>query len=234
MMSPCCAVAQSAVFEVASIKPAHGGPIRIESDPGRLTITNNAADTLIRIALGLREYQYQGPAWLHVERYDIVATTSSPEPHAAQIAMLRALLVQRFKLTMHRETKSLPVYALIVGKNGTKLKAMDEHLPVPLDIYSNFRPVILPGDTTEIRGVGTLGLLCDLLSRIAGRPVLDATGIAGGFEIRLLCAIDGYPGFETSPSVFEAVQSQLGLKLEARSSPVEITVIDRAERPGGN
>jgi uncharacterized protein (TIGR03435 family) len=221
-------------FEVASVKPARGGPVKVQSDPGRLTISDESLEVLIRLAYGLREYQYAGPDWLHTTRYHIVATTSSPQPRSVQLAMLRNLLVDRFKLAIHHESKTLPVYALIVGKTGSKLKAMDEKLPAPFELYSNFSMAPTAGGATELRGYGSLGQLCDFLGRVAGRPVIDRTGIAGNFDFRLLCAIDGFPGFDTSPSVFDAVQSQLGLKLEARNSPVEITVVDHVEKPTEN
>jgi uncharacterized protein (TIGR03435 family) len=220
-----------AAFEVASVRQAHGGPVKIESDPGRIIIGDQAVDVLIRLAFGLREYQYRGPSWLHTTRHDIVATTPSPQPRSVQLAMLRTLLADRFNLTMHQEWRTLPVYELVVGKTGPKLRPMDEKLPVPFDLYSNFRIESVPGDAAELRGFGTLGQLSDFLSRVAGRPVLDRTGLVGSFEFRLLCAIDGYPGFETSPTVFDAVQSQLGLKLEPRTSAIEITVVDRVDKP---
>lgn len=223
------------VFEAASVKLARGGAVKIESDPGRLTITDESVEVLIRLAYGLREYQFVGPAWLHTARYDIVATTASPQSRSVQLTMLRSLLIDRFKLASHRELKTLPVYALIAGKTGPKLKLMDENLPAPFELYSNFSMApAAPGGATELRGYGSLGQLSDFLTRVAERPVLDRTGIAGNFEFRLLCAVDGFPGFDTSPTVFDAVQSQLGLKLEARSSEIEITVVDHVEKPTEN
>lgn len=221
-------------FEVASVKAAHGGPVKIQSDPGRLTINSQSVDVLIRLAYGLREYQYQGPGWLHTTRYDIAATTGSPQTRQVQLAMLRSLLGDRFKLSVHRETRMLPVYALIVGKSGSKLLPLDEKIPEPFELYSNFHMAPVAGDATELRGVGSVGQLSDFLTRVAGRPVVDRTGITGNFDMRLLCAIDGFPGYETSPSVFDAVQAQLGLKLEPRNMPIEITVVDRVEKPTEN
>jgi uncharacterized protein (TIGR03435 family) len=189
---------------------------------------------LIKLAYGLREYQFVGPDWLHATRYNIVATTGSPQPRSAQLAMLRRLLVDRFKLVVHHESRTLPIYALTVGKNGPKLKPMDENLPAPFELYSNFSMAPTLRGGTELRGLGSLGQLSDFLARLVDRPVLDHTGITGNFDIRLLCAIDGYPGFDTSPSVFDAVQSQLGLKLEALTCPVAITVVDHVERPAEN
>src|SRR4051812_32562722 len=74
-------------FEVASIKLAHSGPVKIQSDPGRLTLSDQSVEVLIKLAYGLRDYQYVGPYWLHNTRYDIVATTPSPQPRSVQLAM---------------------------------------------------------------------------------------------------------------------------------------------------
>ena len=225
---------QPAAFDVASVKLTRGGTVTVQSDPGRLTIIDESLEVLIKLAYGLRDYQFVGPAWLHTARYDIVAMTASPQPRSTQLAMLLSLLVDRFKLAIHRESKTLPVYALIAGKTGPKLKPMDGNLPVPFELYSNFSMAPAPGGATELRGYGGLGQLSDFITRLVDRPVLDRSGIAGNFDIRLLCAIDGFPGFDTSPSVFDAVQSQLGLKLEARVSPIEITVVDHVEKPTEN
>jgi uncharacterized protein (TIGR03435 family) len=96
---------------------------------------------------------------------------------------------------------------------------MDENLPAPFELYSNFNMAPAPGGATELRGYGSLGQFSDFLTRLVERPVLDRTGIAGNFDLRLLCAIDGYPGFYTSPSVFDAVQSQLCPKVGSPHQP---------------
>ncbi len=161
--------AQSPAFEVASVKPTHGGAVKIESDPGRLTISDEALDVLIRVAFGLREYQYQGPAWLHTTRYDIVATTASPQPRATQLAMLRSLLIERFKLMTHQESKMLPVYALVVGKGGPKLRPIDVNLPTPFELYSNFSVAAAPGTTRNCAASAALAS-----SAISSRALPDA------------------------------------------------------------
>jgi len=234
MVAAAATIAAAQSFDAASVKPARSGPVKIEGDPGRLTIRDESVEVLIKLAFGLRDYQFSGPGWLRTERYDIVATTAAPQTRAAQLAMLRQLLVERFRLAVHRETRTIAVYALVVGKGGPKLKPMDANLPAPFELYSNFSMAPTAGGATELRGFGSMGQLSDFLTRVAERPVLDRTGIAGNFEIRLLCAIDGFPGFETSPSVFDAVQTQLGLKLEGRTSPVEVTVVDHVEKPTEN
>jgi uncharacterized protein (TIGR03435 family) len=226
--------ASTPAFEVASVKPTAGGPLKVQSDPGRLTILDESLDVLIELAYGLREYQYEGPKWLHTTRFDIAATTSTPAPRAAQMVMLRTLLADRFKLKTHVESRTMPVYWLVVGKNGPKLKPLDAAATVPFDLYYNISMVPGPNGTTAMQTVGSLGLLADFLSRLAERPVIDRTGITGAFEFRLLCAIDGFPGAETSPSVFDAVQSQMGLKLEPHADKVDVRVVDQAESPKGN
>ena len=225
---------QLPTFEVASIRLAQGGPVKVQSDPGRLTMSDESVEVLIKLAYGLRDYQFEGPGWLHTARYNIVATTASPQPRSIQLAMLRSLLTDRFRLAIHHESKTIPVYALIVAKTALKLKPMDESLPAPFELYSNFSMVPIPGGATELRGYGSLGQLSDFLSRVVERPVVDHTGITGNFDIRLQCAVDGYPGYDASPTVFDAVQSQPGLKLEGRLSPVEITVVDHVEKPTEN
>jgi uncharacterized protein (TIGR03435 family) len=220
-------------FEVVSVKPSLHGPARMRSDPGRMIIESQAVDALIRVAYGLREYQYQGPPWLHTARYDIVATTASPQARSAQLVMLRALLADRFRLKLHHESKTMPVYNLVLAKNGPKLTAMEASQPEPFELYSNFSMATV-GDRTELRGYGSLGQFADFLTRIAERPVIDRTGIAGAFELRLLCAIDGFPGYDVSPTVFEALPAQMGLKLEAATAAIEITIVDHAEKPAAN
>src|SRR4051794_24265396 len=84
---------RSPAFEVTSVKLARGGPIKIQSSPGRLTISNESVEVLIKLAYGLRDYQFSGPVWLHTARYNIVATTASPQPRSVQLEMLRSLLI---------------------------------------------------------------------------------------------------------------------------------------------
>jgi uncharacterized protein (TIGR03435 family) len=240
VIAPPQAIAQSSdsspAFDVASVRP--GCEMRrpvAESDPGMLTLGCQTLETLIRLAYGLREYEYSGPVWPHLEHYSIVARTTTPQPRSAQLRMLRQLLADRFKLAVHRETKSMRTYALVVGLSGSKLKPMDEKLPVPFDVYYDFANFETRSDgTTELHGYGTLGELSDFLYRLVKRPVLDHTGLAGGFDIRLLCAIEGYPGYDSSPSVFAAVQSQLGLKLEPLVSSIDVLVVDHVEKPSAN
>jgi uncharacterized protein (TIGR03435 family) len=150
--------------------------------------------------------------------------------------MLQTLLADRFSLQIHRETKPLPVYLLTVAKNGPKLKAAAQ-----------------PGNGSVLWGLAgkpsgeasvhltakaaSLPRLADSLSNIAGRPVLDQTGLNGSFDFTLEYASEANtPGATpfAGPALFTAFQEQLGLKLEATRAPLEILVIDHVEKPSPN
>ena len=236
LLGAVCAFAQlpAPAFEAASVKPHVSGPLYAQSDPSRLTINGQSLEVLVEMAYGLREYQYSGPRWMHLARYDILGTTGSPQPRSAQLQMLRTLLEERFALKLHHESKNMPVYFLVAGKNGPKLTKLSDKTPIPFDMYYNISASPTPSGATEFRAAGSIGLLCDFLTRVAGRPVLDRTGIPGSFDLRLLCAVEGYPGEDSSPSVFAAIQSQMGLKLEAATSAIDVTVVDHAEQPSAN
>ncbi len=137
--------------------------------------------------------------------------------------MLQTLLAERFKLTIHRETKEIPIYALVAAKNGPRLQeAKDKDKIGSMSIGRGM-----------LRGQTTLADLARYLSSSADRPVMDRTGLTAGFEINLQWSPDTSPE-ASGPSLFTAVQEQLGLKLESSKGPVELLVIDHAERPSGN
>jgi uncharacterized protein (TIGR03435 family) len=132
---------------------------------------------------------------------------------------LRQLLEQRFKLAVHREPKEVPGYALVAAKGGPKLH--------PGAGASASGGIIYPGG---IRGPKwTMASFAAALSSPVGRPVIDQTGIQGDYEIEVAYARDGDTD-SPLPSVFTALQEQLGLKLEPRRVPIEILVIDHAEK----
>ena len=127
------AAAESPTFEVASVKPAEppagmgmmrvmmrGGPG--SADPGQITYSNVSLKNVLTIAYAVKGYQINGPKWLDSERFDIVAKIAKGATKEQFQLMLQNLLAERFKLTLHHETKELPMYALVVGKGGPKLK----------------------------------------------------------------------------------------------------------------
>jgi uncharacterized protein (TIGR03435 family) len=255
-------------FEVASVKPAANpeGQSLLQAVPGRLRMTNLALRRLILNAYGIQDYQLSGdPPWLGSEHYDILATTSgSTSVQAMEGPMLQALLEERFKLTLHREPRQLPVYELAAGKSGAKLERSKEGSCTPYSVDSPPPLAPSPGQpnrtfcglhltveglnrTLEGKGV-TLAVLATNLSRTytseLGRNVIDKTGLDGTFDLTLKWAIDpvtdpagrggALPADLAGPSLFAALQDQLGLRLESAKGPVEVLVIDHIEKPSAN
>jgi uncharacterized protein (TIGR03435 family) len=214
-------------FEVASVKlTQHGrdanGTSRSSlgnASPGSFVATNASMEECIRWAYDVKEYQISGPDWLNSDdaSYDIDAKAPAGASGREIQLMLRTLLAERFRLALHRETRMLPVYELVTGKNGPKLQAAgpDEK-----------RGISSQGGSVEASGV-TMEFFAATLARYIGAPVFDKTGVAGAFDFGFEYALDGRD--DTKPSIFTAVE-QLGLKLRAAKGPVEVLVIDHAER----
>jgi uncharacterized protein (TIGR03435 family) len=217
-------------FEVASIKPhpPSDGPVRVSmaGEHGQIRYVNVTLRACIRKAYGLRVYPLAQPGDpLSTDRYDIMAKASGDASEEQTRRMLQALLEDRFKVVAHRETRELPLFALVVGKKGPK-----------------FREVKDDGSDAEIGGGEghqikahhiSMKQLAGALRGYIGDPVLDETGLTGLYDLNLDFTIDESLSAE-GPRIFEAVQDQLGLKLEARKGPVEVVVIDHAEKPSGN
>jgi uncharacterized protein (TIGR03435 family) len=235
--SPTASISQP-VFEVASVKrskPASGIiPVGIDTEPGKLTAQNETLKNLISAAYGVKEYQISGPEWLGSERYEIVAKAAKPVGDRQLTQMLQPLLVERFKLTLHRDKKEFTVYALAVDKNGPKItKAKDEG-----------ETNINMGGRRLTAQHASLPQFADLLSLQTHRPVVDRTGLVGNFDITLTWVPDAPtgmspPGGENSgrdnasdptSAIFTAVREQLGLKLQASKELLEVLVIDHAEK----
>jgi uncharacterized protein (TIGR03435 family) len=170
-----------------------------------------------------QDYALSGPAWLNFEKYDIIAKVPPDTPREQVTLMLRALLAERFMLTLHREYKDLRVYALVVARGGPKVKP-----------------------TTAAEGSFTFRsghIVCKALSmsefanRLSGPvfklgvPVVNLTGLTGIFDFALDWAPDDIRVDDpASPSLYTAFQEQLGLKLEASKAPVEVLIVDHVER----
>jgi uncharacterized protein (TIGR03435 family) len=270
-------------FEVVSVKENHGcgGPGRGrgsggKTSPGRITLECAELRDLILTAYGIyasggaadpRAFRMQvlgGPGWIDSSRYDVAAKADGNPPLTQMYGpMLRALLEDRFKLKIHRETKEVPVYLLTVAKGGPRLKAAKAGSCIPTDINHPL-PQLVPGQprpracgsqvtatdgTFEMYGA-TMAELSTQLAIRSDRDVIDKTGIAGMFDIHLEASrADLMPRFlagrgdpsspplasdSTGPSIFTALQQQLGLKLESGKNPVEFLVIDQIEKPSEN
>jgi uncharacterized protein (TIGR03435 family) len=218
-------------FEVVSIhrNMSGGQNTGIDKRGGRITVTNGSMKTLLRNAYDLQSFQFANePGWLDSDMFDIVATTGSGDdiPLDQLKEMLRNLLADRFKLRFHWETRQGPVYALVVAKDGPKLKT-DADGPPRINGQRD-------GHRGSSKGTAApIALLASNLSNQVKRIVIDKTGLIGTYDWML--AWDPEPAEDsTAPSIFTAVQEQLGLKLEAQKGPVETLVIDNAERPTEN
>jgi len=173
--------------------------------------------------------------------YDINAKPETPAQWEQVLMMIQSLLADRFQLVIRRETKEMPVYAVVVAKNGPKLKAADELAPKVIRIRRGLLTAPQAGTP----------LLADQLSSFLGRNVIDKTGLTGTYDMKLEWVPDehqvamfagmGVPeGFGApapdwhGPSLFTALEEQLGLKLESQKGPVEMFMIERIERPSAN
>jgi uncharacterized protein (TIGR03435 family) len=268
-------VAPTPRFDVASIKSYKSDHIGWQygysiTDPpyeGIFQATDVTVRKLVEMAYGVQHsWLIQGaPSWLNSEAFDIQAKADSVvndelgklSPDAGRKMkhrMLQTLLADRFKLALHRETQDLPVYALVIAKNGPKLQESKpgDTLPNPIkgsdDRLSPRSIRIGPG---QLAGHGIpVALLVDLLSLHLGRTVVDKTGLKSIYDFTLQWTPDQSPtpfinrpddgtaGMGSAPptessgsSIFSAVQEQLGLKLEPQEAPVEVLVIDHVERP---
>jgi uncharacterized protein (TIGR03435 family) len=265
-------------FEVASVKLNKSGDGRVffgMQPGGRFTATNVTLRMLIRNAYQLQDFQISGgPGWLASDRFDIVAkgdadfggpfaAAQRQGPGPLQL-MLRALLAERFKLTVHDETKDLPIYALVLarsdGRFGKDLHRSETDCAAVASAARGRGPVPPPGPpqpgermpcgirigpgTMTIGGV-PLSQFANSLSMFVGRVVTDRTGLTGNFDINLTWTPDqggprppGAPDLPpvdpNGPSIFTALQEQLGLKLDSQRGPVSVLVIDRAEHPTEN
>jgi uncharacterized protein (TIGR03435 family) len=221
---------QSPRFEVASIRPSadpSASSSGSNSGHGRLTMNNVTLKRCIMGAFALGPNQIAGgPDWLDADRFNIEAKSERPEDgDTALMVMLQTLLADRFKLTFHRETRTISAYVLELAKNGPKLeKAENEQART-----SNGRGLI------EARTI-TMTRFAEVLSRQMDLPVVDETGLKGAFNLKLEWTPESAqkPGSDDGLSIYTAIQQQLGLRLVSRKVPIETLVIDHAEKPSEN
>jgi uncharacterized protein (TIGR03435 family) len=266
-------------FEVASIKPSDPNDRRMMfrmTPGGGINLHGVTLKTLVQQAYDVREFQIAGgPGWISADKYDITAKPENASGEAPSDPLqlsdeqrktlqeqtrlrTQALLADRFQLKIHRETKELPVYALVVAKNGPTLKensGANEGLGRGLMRMS-------PGHLVAQQA--GLAFLVQNLAQMLGRTVLDQTDLKGTYDFELNFAAEpgrggvfGGPGVgdgapppppgagpslikepppadPNGPTIFTALQEQLGLKLESKKGPVDIIVIDRVEKPSEN
>lgn len=229
--------------------------MQIPLDDNRLTIRGLSLKQLMQYAwgnVGVGEGLHAslisgGPGWVDHDRFDVVAKAegSRVASRAERRQMLRELLMERFQIQIHHETRALAVYALVVAKNGPKMKARrpdDGGPPFSLAFISDLHITGRNVPMTTLVDV-LQGILPLTDTEHDNRPVVDQTGLTGRFDFELQWSGDanfaggrGRMSAETAhaPELFTAVEEQLGLRLEPKKAPMETIVIDRAEKPTDN
>jgi uncharacterized protein (TIGR03435 family) len=241
---------QKPTFAVASIKldpkadgaDSHTGPVTLSA---QMTLAR-----FIAMAYEVKPYQVTaGPNWIDTEHYDILAKLEHageealpPDSTARQRAdadvarlhaALQSLLDDRFHLKLHKETKEMPAYALVVAKGGFKLQESPHHEEHGMNSQGS-------GNQRTLTATGAdMGRVVTFLARQLDRPVVDMTHIQGFYDFTLSWTPDdlkttGAADQPALPSLFTVLQEKLGLKLESQKAPVELLVIDSAERPSEN
>jgi uncharacterized protein (TIGR03435 family) len=221
-------------FEVASVKPNKSGSAleSISPTPGRFVATNATLRNLITVAYRIPWTRLVGESSVLSERFDIAAKMPDDAEPGQMGLMLQTLLAERFHLKAHSETREQPVYALVLarsdGQLGPELRLSESdctptRLERPACGWSN------GPSTLKANGV-PMTALANSLSGIVDRIVIDRTNLTGTYDLDLQFARFDVPGSEL-PSIFTALQQQLGLKLESTESPIEFVVIDDIERP---
>jgi uncharacterized protein (TIGR03435 family) len=251
-------------FEVASIRRVRPNsdnrPQRFNLFP-QFTAQNSTLKDLFLLAYDVQDFQVSGgPAWFNSDRYDIsakMAGTPVPGRDAMMLQRrrLQLLLQDRFKLAIHHETRELPVYELTVLKGGSRLRAPSCTESDPKNPGPAPGKTIMDycGSSGFFKGrfeasSATIGDLVKALANLLDRNVVDKTGISGTFRVVLIFAtddntirfpdapigVDNPTANDVAPNIFTAVQEQLGLRLESSRGPVEVMVIDHAEKPSEN
>jgi len=234
-------------FEVASIKPVESSPKSaryiVMQGPHRFVEKDYTLKLVIAAAYNLNPKAVTGgPAWMESAHYDILALTPGEKPpsHDEQMAMLRTLLSDRFKLSFHREPRVFPIYVLELARGGSRLRASKAAPTDQPALISTVYPgrIVMPA-----RNAAIADFVSVLQRAILDRPVVDKTGLTGRYDFDLEWAPDESqfngdvppaPSDAPEPPFFTAIQQQLGLRVEATRGPVDAIVVDHAEPPSAN
>jgi uncharacterized protein (TIGR03435 family) len=227
-------------FTVASVKPnpsgKGGGEPLFSTAHGTLTIRNLPLDGIIAAAYGVAAYQVSAPQWLRQERFDFIGKTNDPTAGEDEMRpLLQRLLVERFHLKLHRESRQLAAYVLTIAKNGPKLEsAADDGASL------SFKKANKTAGKNIVADRLTMPQFAEILSHRLSHPVQDKTGLSGAYRVRLEWAAEdktpkpGKPdkakAAPDSPSIFTALRDQMGLRLDAHKAQVEFLVIDHVDR----
>jgi uncharacterized protein (TIGR03435 family) len=226
---------------------------------------------LLRLAYDVKPYQVSAPAWIDTETYDIAAIVPAGASKMQAAEMLRELLAERFHLAVHRETRQMPIYVLVLRRGGPKLRSADPaaeedeekaramggfqrpsvtmgpdgfpQIPADARVPGSFTVALSSGEFLRTKLFARHQNMDQLAATIADYlkcPVVDQTGLTGRYDFTLAFESDprettettqpGAPSQNAGPTIFAAVQEQLGLRLEPKRGPVEMVIVDRVDR----
>jgi uncharacterized protein (TIGR03435 family) len=230
-------------FDVISVKPSKDNGTRVQFTADGMRGTAVTTQFLLFEGFGgINQNQVIGePSWSTGDGFDIEAKVAAVDlPTLARMTfeqrrtMFQQILADRFKLIAHHETRELPIYQLVIGKNGSKLKesAPDD----PASAAPRRKGIMFGPGRGEVTATdASLSMVIAPLSRQLGRIIVDKTGLTGRYDFTLEWTPDGVaPTDQSSPDIFTAIQEQLGLKLESTKGPVDVVVIDHIEKPSAN
>jgi uncharacterized protein (TIGR03435 family) len=216
-------------------KSTSADPSTFHIAQGRFSAQNVTAKFLIAIAYGMQNFQVaSGPRWVDTDHFDVEARIdSSKQEEGQEPAMIRSLLADRFQLVLHPETRESAIYAVVAAPGGPKIRASADQTPGP-----GMTPLgSMNIGASSLVGTGVpLGLFASLLGTRLDRTVVDQTNLPGRYDIDLRWtpdAVETQP-VPSGPSIFTAVQEQLGLKLQSAKGQTGFLVIDRIEKPSAN
>jgi uncharacterized protein (TIGR03435 family) len=228
-------------FAVVSIKPNKSldSSMGNRFDPELFSWTNVTVRVLIQQTYGLRDYQIlSAPEWVNADRWDITAKSDGPTTLPQKYEMAKTMLRGKFQMEFHREARDLPIYLLTAVKDGPRFeKPADAGLRPGLRI----RTGLISANNWDVSGFAAI------LAGQINTPVIDKVGLTGKFDFTLRWtpapnegnfasagASDVSPADPAGPSLFSAIQDQLGLKLESSKGPIDVLVIDKIEKPSQN
>jgi uncharacterized protein (TIGR03435 family) len=247
--------AQSPAFDVVSIKlspPDAGSTVGSRGGPGTRTpgvwtCQNMSLHNIVWIGFNLRSQQLEAPDWMNEPRFDITAKIPEGATREQFYLMFQNMLVERFGLKFHRNQKEVQGYELTIAKNGPKFKESGPEppkdaappVPQPPSLGPDGFPLAIPGisgvSITRNRARGQWlrakmeRLVRDLDNQV-GKPVVDATGLKGTYDLSLYWVPDSMRPDAGEPTIFGALQDQLGLKLESKKVMIPVVVVDHAEK----
>jgi len=218
-------------FAAATVKPSNtvDNSSSYNTNNGRVTVRNMTLKQLIGAAYSVKDFQISGgPGWMEADRFSIDAVAEAKSTQKELAGMMQSLLGARFQLAIRRESRPFSGYAMVVAKGGMKIQ------PVEGEGSS------MNTNNGKLRTKhASMDRLADWVARQVGRPVVNETGVEGGFDFTLEWVPERGPRTDSSeapsgPSLFTALTEQVGVRLESKKVPIEVLVIERAEKPAEN